>query len=74
MVKREIIYKDLSYRIIGILYDVFNHIGAGHRENYYQKALAVAFKRAGIKYKEQVYIPITYKGDKIGKSSFNKNS
>lgn len=42
--RQGLVYPKLSYKIIGILYDVFNQVGAGHKEQYYQKALAVALR------------------------------
>lgn len=67
MKKIELIYPELCYRIVGILYDVFNQVGAGHKEAVYQKALAVAFKNEKIKFEEQVYTPLKYDGSIIGK-------
>lgn len=68
MKKREdLIYPEESYKIVGILYDVFNDLGPGHKEYYYQKALAIAFNKEKIEFQEQVYTPLTYKNEKIGK-------
>lgn len=67
MDKNKVIYAELSYRIVGILYDVYNEIGYGHKEKYYQNAISYVFKEANIKFQEQVYIPLNYKDKKIGK-------
>ncbi|EKD56223.1 MAG: hypothetical protein ACD_58C00265G0006 [uncultured bacterium] len=68
MRKREdLIYPDESYKIVGILYDVFNNLGSGHKECFYQKAIAIALTNEKIKFKEQAYTPVTYKNVKIGK-------
>ncbi len=32
---KDIIYPELSYKIIGCAYDVFNSIGGGHKEIVY---------------------------------------
>lgn len=63
-----LIYSDLSYQIIGILYDVYNTVGFGHPEKYYQKAIAIALKTQKIKFSEQVYAKVLYKNETIGKS------
>ena len=34
----EIIYKELNYKIIGLIYNVYNNLGYGYREKLYQKA------------------------------------
>lgn len=65
--RSDLIYPKLCYKIIGILYDVYNNIGAGHKEKYYQKAIAIAFKKEEIGYREQVYIVLRYKGEIVGK-------
>ncbi len=64
--KIDLIYKDLSYKVIGILYKTFNELGYGYQEKYYQKAIASLLKRDLLKFKEQLYVPITFNGDKIG--------
>ncbi len=65
--KVDLIYPELSYKIIGILYDVLNELGSGHKENYYQKATSAALFKSNISFKEQVYLPITFKDINIGK-------
>jgi len=71
MKRDDIIYPELSYKIVGILYDVYNEIGAGHREKYYQNAISQAFKNNNIEFKEQVYFPLKYKEKIVGKCFFD---
>ena len=66
--RNDLIYPELCYQIVGILYDVFNEIGSGHRELVYQRSLEKAFKENKIKFKSQVYAPITYKDELVGKN------
>ncbi len=66
--RNDLIYPELCYQIVGILYDVFNEIGSGHRELVYQRSLEKAFKENKIKFKSQVYAPITYKDEIVGKN------
>ncbi|MEK7134523.1 MAG: GxxExxY protein [Patescibacteria group bacterium] len=63
----DLIYPDLSYRIVGILMEVNDALGAGHRERYYEDAVEEGFKREGIKYKRQLYMPVVFSGKHIGK-------
>lgn len=67
MKKIDLVYPDLCYKIVGILYDVFNNVGPGHKEVVYQKALSTAFKQNGVKFQEQLYCPIKYRNTKVGK-------
>jgi GxxExxY protein len=65
--KKDLIYPELSHKITGCAFEVFNELGFGHAEKFYQKALALQFKKAGLKYKEQAYAPVTFKGAVIGR-------
>lgn len=64
--RTDLVYPDLSYKIIGALFDVYNEIGSGFREKYYQKAVSVALQKFNLSFKEQIYKPIFYKDKKIG--------
>ena len=66
--RTDLVYPDLSYNIVGCAYDVYNDIGPGHLEKYYQKAMTVAFRLKGLSYQEQLYHPLEYKGEVIGKT------
>lgn len=65
--KEKIIYPELSYKIVGCLFGVYNIIGSNHREKFYQNALSHEFRSKGIQFKEQLPIELKYKGFKIGK-------
>ncbi len=45
LMRSDLIYPELSYKIVGILFEVYNQIGAGLHEKYYQKLLLLAFKK-----------------------------
>lgn len=64
--QEKIIYPELSYKIIGIIFDVFNSLGYGYQEKYYQKAIGVALKENNIEFKEQVPVKISYKNNTLG--------
>ena len=38
------LYRDLSYKIRGCFYDVYNELGPAHKEQIYQEALKLIFK------------------------------
>jgi len=63
----KVIYPQLSYKIIGILYKVYNKIGFGYQEKYYQRALKVELERQKIIFKEQFPISLRYDQVNIGK-------
>ena len=62
----KLIYKDLSYRIIGAAMTVHRELGPGYLEPVYQKALAYEFSLQGVSFVEQYSLPVTYKGVEIG--------
>ncbi len=62
----DLIYPDLCYQIIGILFEIYRELGSGYQEKYYQKIVSSELKRCGLFYKEQVATPLIYKGSKVG--------
>jgi len=63
----QLVHPTLSYRIVGILFDVYNSLGGGYQEKYYQRAVATAFKQAGIQCQEQVVMPLMFGDRSIGR-------
>ncbi|MFA6100077.1 MAG: GxxExxY protein [Patescibacteria group bacterium] len=62
----DLVLPELSYQIVGMLFDVYNTLGYGHLERVYQKAIAEELKRKGLEFKEQVAFNVDYQGKKIG--------
>ncbi len=65
--RKDILYPELSYEIVGCAFDVFNELGPGFHEKYYQRALAESFKNKNLKFSEQAGHPLKYKGIIIGR-------
>ncbi|MFA6551824.1 MAG: GxxExxY protein [Patescibacteria group bacterium] len=65
--RKDLIYPELSYRINGILFEVFRQLGGGHREKYYQQATKLALENVGLEFKEQVYVPLKFNDKIVGK-------
>jgi GxxExxY protein len=61
----------LSGKIIGIILGVRNELGHGHPEKTYQRALSIAFTKAGLKFAEQLYVPVLYEGRVVGRNYFD---
>ena len=64
--KKDLIYPELCYQIIGILFEVWTRLGFGHKENIYQKAIAQEFKDINLNFTEQLPTKIFYKGKFVG--------
>jgi GxxExxY protein len=63
----EIIHKELSYEIVGVLFEVYNDLGYGHKEIYYERAIAAGFEDRKIPYKRQVPYKLMFKDKEIGR-------
>lgn len=62
----QLVYKELSYKIIGAAMEVHRTLGPGFLEKVYQAALAHEFRLQHISFKEFQSIPVSYKGVPIG--------
>lgn len=63
----ELIYPELSYKIIGILFSVFNELGYGYQEKYYQRAVAKFLISEKIKFNKELSCPLVVRGESIGR-------
>ncbi len=66
--RQDLIYPELSYKIVGCAFDVYNSLGSGHHEKYYQRALVEAFSNQKLSFSEQVHFQLSYKGKVIGRN------
>lgn len=60
------LYKDLTYKIIGALYEVHKELGSVHKEIIYHKAVGIELADRNINFVEEKPIDVKYKGKKIG--------
>jgi GxxExxY protein len=65
--KEKIIYRELSYKIMGIMYEVYNDLGYGYQEKIYQKAIELALVKEGIEFKPQCPYKVKYKDEIVGR-------
>lgn len=63
---KDLVYPGLSYQVVGLLFEVSNKLGGNYQEKYYQKAVALELRQAGLKFKEQVRFPLKYKNEPLG--------
>jgi GxxExxY protein len=63
----EVIYPELSYKIVGILYKVYNKLGGGYQEKYYQEAVKRELFAEKIPFLEQTKVVLNYNGKVIGR-------
>ena len=65
--KTKIYHKELSYQVVGVLYEVYNELGYGYQEKYYERAIDQYFKIKNIKFIRQAPFKIAVKGKVIGR-------
>ena len=59
-------YRELTYKIVGVYYEVYNEIGHGFLESVYQKSLGLALQSAGLNALWPIAIPVTFRGQQVG--------
>lgn len=57
----DILYKDESYTIIGVLFDVYNNLGHGFSEIVYKDAIQYEFTQLGIPFEREKQYQVNYK-------------
>ena len=66
MIKQEVLTEnDISYKIRGAIFKVYNELGPGLLESVYETALAFQLREDGLNVKTQVPVPLIYSGQKL---------
>lgn len=64
--KRSFKHGELTEKIIGIFYDVYNELGSGFLEAVYRDAMLIALRQAGLNAEKEVAVPVWFRGFQIG--------
>lgn len=59
-------HRELTEKIIGTFYEVYNELGFGFLESVYEEAMLIALQTKGLKVEQQVSVPVWFRGKKIG--------
>jgi len=62
----EILYRELSFQVIGAAMEVHRQLGAGFLEAVYHNALAHELTLRGIPFESKRQLPVSYKGISVG--------
>lgn len=62
----ELLAEDITGKVIGSFFRVYNVLGFGFSEKVYNNALAVELAAAGINFRREVTLPVFYRGVQIG--------
>jgi GxxExxY protein len=61
-----LLYSELTEKILGIYYDVYNEIGHGFLESVYNNCMFFALTKAGISVRREVPVPVYFRGQDVG--------
>lgn len=64
--EKELIYKEITEKIIGFSFEVYNELGYGFLEKVYENALVVLFREAGMKAEQQKKVPVYFREYTVG--------
>lgn len=59
--------EELTYKLIGLAFEVYNHIGSGLPEKAYQAAYEKELQSAEIHFRRELYCNLLYKNSKVGR-------
>ena len=59
-------HRELTEKIIGVFYEVYNELGHGFIESVYEKAFEVALSSKRRAVLRQIEVPVWFRGQKIG--------
>ena len=59
-------FKEITEKIIGCAYKVYNKMGYGFFESVYEKCLLIELRKAGLKSEYQKQIIVNYEGEVVG--------
>src|SRR6267143_5985621 len=59
-------HRDLTQKIIGVFYEVYNELGHGFLESVYETAFEIALTAKGLSVLRQIEVPVWFRGRKIG--------
>lgn len=62
----ELLYPDLSYQLMGVLYEVHNKLGTKYLEKHYQRAIETKLKLMKIPYQREAKIEVNFENEKLG--------
>jgi GxxExxY protein len=64
--KPEYLHEELTKRIIGVFYEVYNELGHGFLESVYHNAMVLALRQAGLMVESKVPVPVWFRGQQVG--------
>ena len=57
---------DVTEKIVGVFYDVYNELGYGFLESVYENSLCIALREKGLEVQQQIAIPVWFRNSQVG--------
>ncbi len=61
-----LLHHDLTEKLIGAFFNIYNELGHGFLESVYEQAFSVALAEDSVFFERQVAVPVWFHGQKIG--------
>ena len=61
-----LLYPELSYLLMGILFEIHNKLGNKFQEKHYQRALEIELRKPCIPYEKEFKTQVNFEGEKLG--------
>jgi GxxExxY protein len=61
-----LLHHDLTEKLIGAFFNIYNELGHGFLESVYEQAFSVALAENSVFFERQVAVPVWFHGQKIG--------
>jgi GxxExxY protein len=60
------LHAEITEKVIGVFFEVYNELGGGFLESVYQEAMRIALLQAGLRVAMEVPIPVYFRGEVVG--------
>ena len=64
--KKDLLYKNLAFKLQGVIFEIYKTLGPGFKELIYQNAIEEELKKQKISFLREPSLKIKYKGKTIG--------
>lgn len=61
-----LLYPELSYLLMGILFEIHNKLGNKFQEKHYQRAIEIELQKLHIPYEKEFKTQVNFEGEKLG--------
>ena len=62
----KLLHSELTEKLLGVYYDVYNEIGHGFLESVYNNCMFLALTKAGMSVRREVPVPVYFRGQDVG--------